>query len=189
MKTKVNPRFWSVVLLILIVTLSRAIPHMPNFSPMNSICLFAATYCLKEWQKYLIPILCIWLSDVYITNVIYGQYYDSFVWLYDGFYWQYATYAFIVLLGGIVITKVKVKRVLGAAILSSILFFIITNFGVWFSGNFYPKNVEGLVACYIAGIPFFKGTLLGDLFYSSLMFGVFELAQKRFPILKLSSNS
>ena len=65
----------------------------------------------------------------------------------------------------------------------SLLFFLVTNFGVWVSGSFYPKNVEGLISCYAAGIPFFGNTLGGSIFYSSLMFVGYEQMRTYFPIL------
>ena len=59
---------------------------------------------------------------------------------------------------------------------SSVLFFVITNFGVWFSGTMYTKTFEGLATCYVAAIPFFRNTLAGDVFYVAVLFGVYELA-------------
>jgi hypothetical protein len=64
---------------------------------------------------------------------------------------------------------------------------LLSNFGVWAAGTMYPKTIEGLMACYVAGIPFLKGTLLGDLFYSGVLFGAFALAQKQFPVLQLKN--
>jgi hypothetical protein len=73
--------------------------------------------------------------------------------------------------------------VLTGALASSAIFFLVSNFGCW-PGNFYPQNFGGLMQCYAAGIPFIKGTMLGDLFYSAAMFGGFALAQKRFTVLQ-----
>jgi hypothetical protein len=64
---------------------------------------------------------------------------------------------------------------------------LLSNFGVWAGGTMYPKTIEGLMICYAAGIPFLKGTLLGDLFYSGVLFGMFALAQKQFPVLQLKN--
>jgi len=75
-------------------------------------------------------------------------------------------------------------RVAGAAFISSILFFVFTNFGVWAFGSLYPKTVEGLIACYVAAIPFFQNTLLGDALYTAVLFGGFALAETRFPALR-----
>jgi hypothetical protein len=71
----------------------------------------------------------------------------------------------------------KFLPVLGTALLSSILFFVITNFGVWLTGGgwFYPRTWQGLVECYVMAIPFFRNTLAGDLVFTGVLFGLFEL--------------
>ena len=70
-----------------------------------------------------------------------------------------------------------------ASLVSSIAFFLITNFGTWLMWDIYPKTGAGLISCYIAGIPFFKGTIMGDLFFNLALFGSFALAKWRFPVL------
>ena len=77
-------------------------------------------------------------------------------------------------------------QIAGASLAGSVLFFVVTNFGVWMLGSLYPKTLEGLVACYVAAIPFFHNTLLGDAFFTAVLFGGFVLAQRRFPVLRLA---
>jgi hypothetical protein len=187
MNQKINLRLGILVLMILLAAFSRVIPHMPNFSPLGAIGLFGAAYFTYKWQAFLIPIAATWLSDLYINNVIYAQYYSEFTWFYQGFYWQYGSYLLITLAGLFIFKKVNPQRVAAAALTSSLLFFLVSNFGVWASGALYPKTFDGLITCYIAGIPFLKGTLLGDLCYSGVLFGTFALAQKQFPILQLKN--
>ena len=172
-------------ILILLAAFSRIIPHMPNFSPLGAIGLFGAAHFSKRWQAFLVPIAATWLSDLYINNVIYGQYYPTFTWFYEGFYWQYGTYLLITLAGIFILNKVTPLRILGAALTSSALFFLITNFSCWPGNPMYSQDLNGLIACYIAGIPFLEGTLYGDLFYSATLFGLFALAQRQFPVLRL----
>jgi hypothetical protein len=81
--------------------------------------------------------------------------------------------------------KVRIPILYLSILGASVIFFIVSNFGVWFSGTMYPKDLSGLAACYIAGLPFFQNTILGDLVYSSLLFGAFELGSRRFPQLQL----
>jgi len=76
-----------------------------------------------------------------------------------------------------------VWRIAGAAVASAVLFFILTNFGVWALGTLYPKTLIGLSECYAVAIPFFHNTLLSDLVYSALLFGGLALAEKQWPIL------
>jgi hypothetical protein len=71
-----------------------------------------------------------------------------------------------------------------AAVAGSVSFFIITNFGMWLFSGFYPLTPAGLAACYVAAIPFFQNTLAGDLFYATLLFGGFALAERALPQLR-----
>lgn len=182
---KLSIKVGILTLIILLTAFSRIIPHMPNFSPLGAIGLFGAAHFSKKWQAFLIPIAATWLSDLFINNVIYTQYYPTFTWFYEGFYWQYGSYLLITLLGIFVLKKVTPQRVIVGALFSTAIFFLITNFACWPG---YPQTFEGLMTCYAAGIPYLKGTLLGDLFYSGVLFGSFAFAQKQFPVLNFQNN-
>ncbi|NOT77145.1 MAG: hypothetical protein HOP08_19650 [Cyclobacteriaceae bacterium] len=180
-----NLRNGVLALMILLAAFSRIIPHMSNFSPLGAIGLFGAAYFTRKWQAFLIPILATWLSDLFINNVIYAQYYPTFTWFYEGFFWQYGSYLLITAVGFLILNKVNPGRILGAALCSSAIFFLISNFGVWLGSTFYSQSLGGLTLCYAAGIPYLKGTLLGDLFYCGVLFGTFALAKRQFPVLQL----
>ncbi|MEM7549052.1 MAG: DUF6580 family putative transport protein [Bacteroidota bacterium] len=157
--------------------------HPSNFAPVDAVALFSGAYIARRWLSIAIPLLFVWIGDVIVN---YG-YYGRFVAFYDGFYWQYGTYALIVLLGFIMLNKkVKPLNVLGASLSASVLFFVLTNFGVWASGTLYPKTIEGLITCYFAAIPFFKQTLTSDLVYCTFLFGSFELLKAQLPKLATS---
>lgn len=174
-----SSNFLFVSTLILLAAFSRVIPHIPNFSPLGAIALFgAAHFARKEWA-FIVPLLATWLSDLFINNVIYASYYPEFTWFYDGFYWQYGSYILIALAGLLILRKVNFPRIVGGVATSTLIFFIVTNFGCWLGSTLYPQNMQGLAACYIAGIPFIKGTLLGDAFYSAILFGSYYFAQQR----------
>jgi len=96
----------------------------------------------------------------------------------------YGSFALIVCLGFWLRTRRTAVPIVCAALAASLLFFIVTNFGVWALGSMYPKTTEGLVACYLAAIPFFGSTLLGDAAYTVLLFGGLALAEKRLPALR-----
>lgn len=186
---KVTLRFSVLAGLILLAAFSRIIPHMPNFSPLGAMGLFGAAYFTKKWQAALVPLAATWLSDLFINNVLYKQYYPQFTLFSAGFYWQYGTYLLITLIGFILFQKqVTAPRVLAGALISTALFFLVTNFASWLPspvGPLYPQNFAGLIACYVAGIPFIQGSLLGDLFYSGVLFGTFALLQQNIPALRL----
>lgn len=186
-KHNLNLRFGVLTAFILVTAFSRIIPHMPNFSPLGAIGLFGAAHFAKKWQAFLIPIAATWLSDLFINNVIYAQYYPQFTWFYQGFYWQYGSYLLITLAGVFIFGKINPKRVMAGALASTTIFFLVSNFGVWAGGTMYSKTFDGLMACYAAGIPFLNGTILGDLVYSAALFGTFALAQKQFPVLQLKN--
>ncbi|WP_221452787.1 DUF6580 family putative transport protein [Mucilaginibacter sp. FT3.2] len=183
---KITLRFAVITALIFSASFCRMIPHMPNFSPLAAIGLFGAAHFVKKWQAFLIPIAATWLSDLFINNIIYGQYYPKFTWFYAGFYWQYGSYLLITLAGIFIFKKVNAKRVIAGVITSTAIFFLVSNFGSWIDNSTYPQNFGGLITCYIAGIPFLKGTLLGDVCYSAILFGSFALAQLRFPVLRIA---
>ena len=122
-----------------------------------------------------------WISDLILDNLVFSQYYDGFQWF--GSLWVYASFALIIALGVVLLKKVNFGNLLTAGISSSIIFFLITNFGVWFKGISYPQTFEGLIACYVAAIPFFWNTLAGDLFYIAVLFGAFEMVKMKYPQL------
>src|SRR5690606_20233323 len=160
-KNKIDLRISIIAALILIVALSRLIP-IYNFSPLGALGLFGAAYFKRKWQVFLIPIAAIWISDLLVNNILYASYYPSFTWFYDGFYWQYGSYLLIALVGLLLFKRVNVSRVAIGALAATALFFFVSNFGAWVSSPLYPKTWGGLVTCLAAGIPFIKGTLLGN---------------------------
>jgi hypothetical protein len=180
---KLNLKFPVLCILLLLAVASRLIPHPANFAPMGAMALFGSAYFNRKYLALLLPIVATWLSDLFINNVIYAQYYPNFTWFYEGFYWQYGTYVLIGLAGLIIFKKVSPKRILTGGLIYTLLFFIITNFGCWIGSTSYPQNFVGLMECYAMGMPFLKGTLLADLFYCGILFGSFEFIKVKVPAL------
>jgi len=183
---KIDLRFSVISTMILLAALSRLVPHPANFAPIGAMALFGAAYYSKRHWAFIIPIASMWISDLILNNAVYGQYFDHFVWFYSGSLFTYGAFALIVLLGMFTLKKVRIPRLAASALGASVIFFIVSNFGVWFSWAMYPKDLGGLMACYAAGIPFFKNTLAGDLVYSAVMFGAFELSARKIPQLRLA---
>ncbi|HMQ47831.1 MAG TPA: hypothetical protein PKA00_10635 [Saprospiraceae bacterium] len=167
-------------LMILAAALSRLLPHPYNFTPIGAMGLFGAAYFTQRYLAFLVPLAALWVSDLLLNNLIYARQYPEFYQ--DGFVWlptAYASYVYIaflciVLIGFVFLRQVRPSNLLATSLLASITFFLITNAGSWMIDPAYPKNSAGLLAAYTAGIPFFWNTLLGDLFYVALLFGVFE---------------
>lgn len=187
MKKTFTLRFGVIAALIFIAALSRMLPHPYNFTPLMAISLFGAAHFSNKWQALLIPLLAAWLSDLFINNVLYQT--SEFVWIYEGFYWQYSTYLLTGILGLFMLKKINVSRVLGSSLIAALLFYIVSNFGVWAGSTTYPHTMTGLLECYTAGIPFFRGTLLGNLFYSGALFGILYGLQHRFEVIRLPQNT
>ena len=142
---KINKTYF-VIGIIIVAILSRLIPHPPNFTPVTAVALFSIINFKNKYIAVLIPIICLFLSDLILGISLI----NLFVY-----------FSFILISGiGYLLGKINIKSVL----LSSFVFFLFTNFGVWLIG--YPKTLEGLITCYIAAIPFFGWTIAGDLFYS-----------------------
>ncbi len=182
---KIDIRFTTLCLFLFVAAFSRIIPHMPNFSPLAAIGMFGAAHFSRKWLALFMPILATWLSDLFINNVIYGSYQTSFTWFYEGFYWQYGSYILIAVMALFVFKKISIPRVLGMSLMATVLFFLISNLGSWFSlPQLYSRDFNGIMACYVAGIPFIKGTLYSDLVYSIILFGTYYLLQKKFSVLK-----
>ncbi len=150
------------LLLIMIAIITRIVPHPANVAPITALALFAAVYLPKKYG-FVIPLVGLFISDMII-----GFYGWTMLFVYGSF-----------ILSGIIGFWIKryigVARVIGGSLLASVLFFLISNFGVWVEGRMYTQNLAGLIECYIAGLPFFRNTLLGDLFFVGVFFGGYEL--------------
>lgn len=175
--------FYILAGFILFAALSRLLPHAYNFTPLGAIALFGAAYFPKKKWALIIPLAAYWLSDLILNNTAYASYYDGFAWFSGGFLFLYGSMAMIVILGYYILQKVSVPRVIGGALGASIIFFVVSNFGVWVSSPTYPLTIEGFIACYTAGIPFFHNTLAGDLIYSGVLFGGYEYLKYKVPEL------
>jgi hypothetical protein len=153
--------FLLAVLLIAFAAVSRFMPHPENFTPIAAMALFGGVYFDKRYA-FVIPLVAMIVSDYFIG------FHNTIPYVYGSF----------VLTGVIGIWLKNHKNVgwiVGASLSSSVLFFVITNFGVWVTGG-YPQNFGGLVECYVAAIPFFRNTVLGDLLYVGVLFGLYESA-------------
>jgi hypothetical protein len=166
-----KPRWMVLVAMVLAAALSRLLPHPPNMASVSAVALFGGAYFTDRRMAFLVPLAALLLSDFVL-----------------GFYRHmevvYLTFAAIVGIGLWLRSNRSVPRVAGAAVASSLLFFLTTNFDVWAFGSLYPKTFEGLTACYVAAIPFFWNTLQGDLLFTLLLFGGFSLLERRFAGLR-----
>ena len=173
-------------LIVLIIAGSRLIPHTDNFVPVFAMILFAAVHLRNKLQAIIISVSALWISDLYINNWgKYSQYHDEFVLFSSPL--NYLAYILIAVISIYLFRKtISIQKVFGSSILVGIVFFIVSNFGVWINGSMYPMTFDGLISCYIAGIPFFRATLASNIFFSFVMFGGYYLLQKEISTLKLN---
>lgn len=151
------------LLLITFAVLSRLLPHPANFAPISAVALFGAVYLPKKFA-FILPLSAMLISDFFI-----GFYGMEMLFVYGSF-----------LITGAIGLYLKNHKnafsIVVASFISSILFYLITNFGVWVTpGSMYEANIKGLIQSYVMAIPFFRNTLLGDLSYTGLLFGTYEL--------------
>lgn len=184
--------FWIALVLILVGITARFIflidgeSILPNFSPIGAIAIFGAAY-LKGAQRFIIPLGVYWVSDLLLNNLVYSEYYETFQLIPN--FWIYGAFILAGIVAYFLLKQKSVIRLVGASVSAAVLFFVITNFGVWAGGTMYPMNSGGLMACYIAGIPFFWNTIIGNLFYGFVLFGAYEwFTERSFISLPLLST-
>jgi len=141
--------------LILTALVSRLIPHLPNFTALSAIALFSGFYFTNSLVAFCVPLTAAFISDCLLG-------------FYPGFPFVYLSYGLIISLGTFVRPSTLLTKALTTAT-ASLLFFFVTNFGVWYSTGLYSNSLSGLAACYIAGLPFLFNQFLGDLTYVCLI--------------------
>ena len=140
-----------------VLALGRIIPHPPNFTPILATAIYTPYLINDRWIAMAIPLLAMFIADIVIGFHPYML-------------WVYGAIGLSTLISDWSMQFNKKYIQLGAmAIVSSVLFFIITNFAVWTMLDYYPKTIDGLIMCYTMAIPFFKNTLLGTIVYTSLI--------------------
>jgi hypothetical protein len=177
--TTTKNRLPLLLVLIAIAAMSRLLPHPPNFVPLGAMALFGAASLPKKWMVFLVPFAAFYLSDLLLNNLLYAQYYDGFYWGIS--LWVYGGIAGMILLGMGLLRNKRFNwvRIGGTALGATILFYLITNFGVWAGGMMYPKTFAGLVAAFAAGLPFLLNSLLANLLFSGVLFGAARWVEVR----------
>lgn len=167
-------RLVTLTLIILAASVSRLIPHPYNFTPVAAIALFAGATFERKSLAFIVPLLAVLLSDAVIG------FYEPLQMLAT-----YSGFIAVTCVGFLVRNNHKILPLAAATVSGAVIFFVITNCSLWVEPSLYPKNFDGLVQGYVAGIPFFQNTLLSDIFYSVLLFGSFAFAERRFTGLQL----
>jgi hypothetical protein len=154
-----NKREFIVLAFVILAVVVRLVPHPPNFTPITALALFGATTFKNRILGTLLPLIAMAISDLYLG------FYSISIWVYSSF--------LIISLLGHYLKKINTKGIL----ISSLIFFLVTNFGVWLYG--YPLTIEGLLLCYTMAIPFLINSIAGDLFFSYVLKYSFKFTENK----------
>lgn len=173
MNNKTN--IFLAIVLIVVGACARLIPHIPNFSPTESIAIFGAAYLGRNWLSFIVPVITMYFTDLVINNTIARQFFPDHegVVLWSNYMiFNIIAIVLIVLLAQKLLQQINAKNVLISVLSASIIFFLVTNLGVlWSPASIYTKDLSGLFTSYAAGLPFFRTTLLSNLLFSGVIFG------------------
>jgi hypothetical protein len=177
-----NPtRFVFVVGMIAAAALSRILPHPANFAPMNAIALFAGAYLSdRKGVAIIVPLLTMWISDAALQFLT-GWGFHADMWV------IYGTIALITFISFPLAKHRNTARIGAFTLVAAIIFFILSNLIPWAMHGMYgmyPRTGAGLVACFVAALPFFQNSLIGDVVYTAILFGGFALAERTIPALR-----
>tara|TARA_B100000427_G_scaffold82393_1_gene67294 strand:- start:813 stop:1316 length:504 start_codon:yes stop_codon:yes gene_type:complete len=160
-----NKKLLLVIGFILLGILTRIIPHPPNFTALGAIALFGGAFIYDKKFAFTIPVFIMIVSDFILGyNMSLSVYLSFIIMVFIGLYLQ---------------KKQNSLRIINAALIGSLVFFVITNFSVFLTSSLYPKSIIGLVECYTLAIPFFINTLAGNITYSLIMFYGYNAIYKR----------
>jgi hypothetical protein len=167
----IKPRLVTIVAMIAAAVASRLVPHPWNLTSMAATALFAGAYLEDRRLAFVVPLAALFVSDMALG-------------FYKGMAVVYLGFALIVCLGLWLRSRRRPLPIAGATLAGSLLFFGLSNFGVWAFGGQYPHTGAGLAACFTAALPFLRGTLEGDALYSLVLFGGFALMERNIGALR-----
>lgn len=177
-----NYNFWLITGLISAAVIFRILSNtffFFNFTPVIAIALFSgAKFQDKKWSV-IIPVVSLFISDVILS------YLNNFDIFHNTILFTYGSILLVILLGRLLNSeRLNISKTVSFTLLSSLLFFVITNIGVWLFSNMYTLDLTGLTKCFVLAIPFLQKSIAGDLFFATVLFGVYELVSN-----KLTSGS
>lgn len=194
MKQTFNPRVLTLLCFILAIALIRILnvvqpSPVSNFTPIGAMGLFGGAYFSSRWKAFTFPLLALLVSDLVINAAVYRGQYGL---MYDGWYWVYGIFTLIVVYGKVLLNKINIKNLLLASVVAALSHWVLSDFSVWLAGGTdlrtglpLSRDWSGLVQSLAQGFPFMRNFLAGTIAYSAILFGGFELLQRRFPQLAL----
>jgi hypothetical protein len=186
-RQNLQPRFWILVLIVLAAATIRILNGaevMPwaNFPIIGAVAVFTGSY-FKRWTAVLISLLTLLISDITINL---GVYNGKFGVMHGGWWWIYTIFFLIVIMDWLIMRKATVTRFIIASVVSSLMHWLLSDFMLWINGSTdlrtlkpLSRDIDGLVQCYVQGIPFLRNYLVGTLVYGAIMFGIFVWIKRR----------
>lgn len=179
----ISSRFFTIIAIISLAALLRVVPHPYNFAPISAMALFGGSVFGRRIWAFIVPLSAMLLSDTLIG-------------FHDNMFPVYFSFVLITCLGILFLKNANFINVFVLSLISSFLFFTITNYFVWSSSTFYPQTFQGLMGCYTAGLAFYQNsffgnlllnTVMGDLFFNGLLFGSLHILQSFVPKLRFAT--
>ncbi len=152
--------------LIILLALSRLIPHPPNFTPILGMAVFSGAIINKKIVAYLVPLAAMLLSDLYLG-------------FHSGMPIIYFSLAICVLIGTFIESRVTILNSILGITAGVLVFYLITNFTVWYGSGMYENSFSGLITCYVMGLPFLQNTFISSILYGMGAFLIYDLINKR----------
>lgn len=160
-------RFAAVVAVVLVAmaAASRAVPHPWDFTPMIAVALFGGARLERAWASVAAVVACLVIGDLAVG-----------AFPYDGMAWVYGAMIAITLGGRLLRTRRGVVPAVIGGLAAGLVFFVVSNLGVWIGGGLYPHTAGGLADCYVAALPFYRNQVVGDVLFTAALFGLHALA-------------
>ncbi|MCO5233456.1 MAG: hypothetical protein LC105_06430 [Chitinophagales bacterium] len=161
---KIDSQLIVILSIVLFAIIARVFTSgmIPNFTPIGALALFSGAYIKDSKWAMIFPITALLIGDLFLG------FHNTMIFV-------YLSFALIILMSRFInYRNHSVARILGSTLLGTILFFLVTNFGVWALTGMYEMSFSGLMSCYVMGLPFLRNSLMGDLFYVTVFFGAFE---------------
>ena len=161
------------ILILILGIASRLLPHLSNFTPVLAIAFFGGVYLSQRWSLVL-PILLMMVTDLIIGT-------------YSGMMFNWIAIGLCAVFGWQLQKNKGVKNVLMFSFLSALVYFTVSNFGVWLVGGLYSLDAKGFVNCYVMALPFFRNTLISTVVYSVILVLGYEYASVKFKVQSVKS--
>jgi hypothetical protein len=191
----IHPRTLTLVAIVAAAAATRIIPLVTewwNFTALGAVCLFGGAYFTRRWMALAVPLAAMLVSDIVLAAFKYGWASLLEMWM------TYVLFALTAGIGMLLRGRLKfdslpgaalsLTAITGAAIASSVMFFVLSNGQYWLTSGRYPLTAAGLLECYTMALPFAEKMFASNLVYSAILFGGFELLSLQWPELSLRRN-